>query len=149
MRLLPPGEGLSVFGSVRRELGWGGSREDAAFRGEEMMQGGERRLLERVVWGDPVGGSGSTGSGSNGPGSVDGGKEFEGYEAVLGAGDGLFIPKGWWHSIKGVGEGVTASVCFFSSLAFEVVMHFLTRIRSIGGSGRDIFDLNISINIIS
>jgi len=25
-------------------------------------------------------------------------------------GDALFIPKGWWHSIKSVGIGVTASV---------------------------------------
>jgi ribosomal protein L16 Arg81 hydroxylase len=42
--------------------------------------------------------------------SVSADTEGSGYEAHLEAGDGLFIPKGWWHSIKGVGEGVTASV---------------------------------------
>ncbi|KAJ5149361.1 hypothetical protein N7448_000939 [Penicillium atrosanguineum] len=72
-----------------------GGKDAAAFRGEEMMQGQERALLDEMVWSTPA----SAGS--------DGGV---GYEAHLGTGDGLFIPKGWWHSIKGVGEGVTASV---------------------------------------
>ncbi|KAJ5320453.1 hypothetical protein N7508_000736 [Penicillium antarcticum] len=63
---------------------------------EEMMQGRERVLLDETVWGSPV----SAGGDWNGVG----------FEARLGVGDGLFIPKGWWHSIKGVGEGVTASV---------------------------------------
>jgi hypothetical protein len=89
VRLLPPMEGQALFGSVRRELGKSGNREAAAFRGEEMMQGGERALLDQMVWDTPA---------------------EKGYEALLGAGDGLFIPKGWWHSIKGIGEGVTASV---------------------------------------
>jgi hypothetical protein len=29
---------------------------------------------------------------------------------VLEAGNGLFIPSGFWHSVRGVGEGVNASV---------------------------------------
>jgi len=28
---------------------------------------------------------------------------------VLEAGDGMFIPKGWWHSVKGVGKGIIGS----------------------------------------
>ncbi|KAJ5570816.1 hypothetical protein N7535_004476 [Penicillium sp. DV-2018c] len=95
VRLLAPVEGQAVFGAVRRELGKSGGREAAAFRGEEMMQGAERVLLDEMVWGSPV----SAGSDAG-----------VGFEARLGAGDGLFIPKGWWHSIKGVGEGVTGSV---------------------------------------
>ncbi|KAJ5483587.1 hypothetical protein N7530_002833 [Penicillium desertorum] len=95
VRLLAPADGQTVFGAVRRQLGKSGSREAAAFRGEEMMQGRERALLDEMVWGTPV----SAG--------LDAGV---GFEACLGPGDGLFIPKGWWHSIKGVGEGVTASV---------------------------------------
>ncbi|KAJ5570408.1 uncharacterized protein N7459_009838, partial [Penicillium hispanicum] len=95
VRLLAPKEGQALFSATRRRLGKSGDREAAAFRGEEMMQGQERALLDEVVWGIPI----SAGS--------EGGT---GYEACLGAGDGLFIPKGWWHSIKGVGEGVTASV---------------------------------------
>ncbi|QQK44932.1 Transcription factor jumonji/aspartyl beta-hydroxylase [Penicillium digitatum] len=95
VRLLAPVDGQAVFGAVRRQLGKSGSPEAAAFRGEEMMQGRERALLDEMVWGTQV----STGSDAG-----------VGFEAHLEAGDGVFIPKGWWHSIKGVGEGVTASV---------------------------------------
>jgi len=98
IRLVSPHEGLGMFATVRRQLGKSGNREAATIRGEEMMQGPERTLLEKVVWGD----------------ADTRGLEKEGYEAHLGPGDGLFIPKGWWHSIKGVGEGVTASVSFLS-----------------------------------
>ncbi|KAH1474148.1 hypothetical protein KXV29_000039 [Aspergillus fumigatus] len=99
VRLLAPDAGQRVFASVRRRLGRSGDREAAAFRGEEMMQGQERTLLEHAVWDD---------ADSDGTNNV---LDF-GYEAHLETGDGLFIPKGWWHSIKGVGEGVTASVSF-------------------------------------
>ncbi|PLB54342.1 Clavaminate synthase-like protein [Aspergillus steynii IBT 23096] len=91
VRLIAPDQGQAVFASVRRELGRSSDHGAAAFRGEEMMQGQERALLEAAVWGTSSGGC-------------------EGYEAHLEAGDGLFIPKGWWHSIKGVGQRVTASV---------------------------------------
>lgn len=106
VRLLAPADGQAVFGAVRRQLGRSGSREAAAFRGEEMMQGKERILLDEMVWGTPV----SAGSDAG-----------VGFEARLGAGDGLFIPKGWWHSIKGVGEGVTASVSIFLWTDLEFV----------------------------
>ncbi|KAL5363961.1 hypothetical protein BJX96DRAFT_156506 [Aspergillus floccosus] len=95
VRLLPPSDGQMLFATVKRQLGQSGGREAAAFRGEEMMQGRERELLEQAVWGD---------------GPADSGQRYHGYEARLEASDGMFIPKGWWHSIKGVGEGVTASV---------------------------------------
>ncbi|KAL4889711.1 hypothetical protein BDV59DRAFT_186042 [Aspergillus ambiguus] len=94
VRLLPPDDGQALFASVKRQLGQSGGREAAAFRGDEMMHGQERVLLERAVWGD----------------GLHEGPRYEAYEAQLEAGDGMFIPKGWWHSIKGVGEGVTASV---------------------------------------
>jgi hypothetical protein len=100
VRLLAPTDGQAVFGAVRRQLGKSGSREAAAFRGEEMMQGRERALLDEMVWGTPV----SAGSDAG-----------VGFEACLGPSDGLFIPRGWWHSIKGVGGGVTASVSMFHS----------------------------------
>ena len=91
VRLLGPREGQAVFAEVRGRLGKRGDSAAAAFRGEEMMQGRERALLDEMVWGGASGG----------------------FEARLAAGDGLFIPKGWWHSIKGVGEGVTGSVSSF------------------------------------
>ncbi|KAL4963214.1 putative JmjC domain protein [Aspergillus stella-maris] len=96
VRLLPPQHGQVIFSHVRGQLGRSGSREAAAFRGEEMMQGQERALLEQAVWSD----SESKGLERN----------IDGYEAKLEAGDGLFIPKGWWHSIKGLGDSATASV---------------------------------------
>ncbi|KAL4755131.1 hypothetical protein BDW72DRAFT_54871 [Aspergillus terricola var. indicus] len=96
VRLLGPRDGQAVFSYVRDKLGRSGSREAAAFRGEEMMQGRERALLEQAIWDDAGKEQSKQGS--------------EGFEAELDAGDGLFIPKGWWHSIKGMGESVTASV---------------------------------------
>ncbi|MCJ1367243.1 hypothetical protein MMC16_006375 [Acarospora aff. strigata] len=92
VRLIEPAAGAVIFARVQGKMGRVGP---AAFRGEEMMQGQEKRLLDTEVWGDP-------GSGSEG---IE-----RGYEARLERGDGLFIPKGWWHSIKGVGEGITGSV---------------------------------------
>ncbi|KAL4899144.1 hypothetical protein BDW74DRAFT_163940 [Aspergillus multicolor] len=95
VRLLAPRDGQVVFSHVRGQLNRSGGREAAAFRGDEMMQGRERALLEQAVWNDVKDASGQT---------------YQGFEAELEAGDGLFIPTGWWHSIKGMGESVTASV---------------------------------------
>lgn len=99
VRMVSPDDGFKLFGAARRHIGKSGGREEAAFRGEEMMQGPERALLEKVVWDD---------ADTETDGLTRG---REGYEASLEAGDGLFIPKGWWHSIKGIGEGATGSVC--------------------------------------
>lgn len=100
VRLIAPDKGQAVFASVRRELGRSSDHGAAAFRGEEMMQGQERSLLEAAVWGNGTSAFG----------------DCQGYEAHLAAGDGLFIPKGWWHSIKGVGQRVTASVSLLAIL---------------------------------
>ena len=94
VRLMLPEAGHRVFESVQRALG---ERASSSFRGNEMMQGEERGLLERYIWGE-----------------VDTGDRLgatAGLEARVEAGDGVFIPKGWWHSIKGTGTGITASVC--------------------------------------
>lgn len=90
VRLFTPEIGSGIFHMVQRQLN---SSASASMRGVEMMEGEEKGLLEQVVWG------------------VEGEEEkAPGYEASLQAGDGLFIPKGWWHSIKGVGHGITGSV---------------------------------------
>ena len=94
VRILPPEMGDRVFAKVQKALGRSAS---AAFRGEDMMKGEEKRLLEDRVWKDT-----SVGLGDD-AGEV-------GYEAHVERGDGLFIPKGWWHSVKGVGEEITGSV---------------------------------------
>lgn len=100
VRLFPPHIGLEIFSAVQAELGRNGS---AMFRGEEMMQGTERGLLEKEVWGD--------GDSFLKPSlDLEGGGRGRGYEATVEAGNALFIPLGWWHSIKSVGAGTTASV---------------------------------------
>lgn len=101
VRLLPPADGQAVFSAIRRQLGKSGSKDAAAFRGEEMMQGQEAALLDKMIWQVQT---------PPEPESVTG------YEAYLGAGDAVFIPKGWWHSIRGVGDDVTASVSMPSIL---------------------------------
>ena len=88
VRLFPPDVGATIFAGVQEKLGRNAS---STFRGEEMMQGPEKDLLEREVWEHKEHGA-------------------DGYEAVLDHSEALFIPLGWWHSIKGVGKGVTASV---------------------------------------
>ncbi len=99
VRLFEPDVGAEIYRKVQSTLGRAGS---SAFRGEEMMHGEEKPLLEAEVWGqqDTVP-KGAT----------------EGYQAQMGQGDGLFIPKGWWHSIKGTGEGITGSVSILGSIA--------------------------------
>lgn len=77
VRLLPPQDGDAVFRQVQERLGrWGGN---SRIRGAEMMEGPERKLLRDVVWKEP-------------------GWPLQ--EAQLGPGDALFIPKGWWHSVR-------------------------------------------------
>ena len=88
VRLFPPEVGASIFESVREKLGRSSS---GIFRGDEMMYGEEKELLEQEAWNQSKW------------------SEF-GYEATLDHGEALFIPLGWWHSIKGIGNGVTASV---------------------------------------
>ncbi|KAI9735267.1 MAG: hypothetical protein M1834_001858 [Cirrosporium novae-zelandiae] len=88
VRLVEPILGREIFRRVQTKLGVNAS---SVFRGEEMMQGKERELLEEEVWGMDVDA-----------------ENF--YETRLGRGDGLFIPKGWWHSLRGIGEGIIGSV---------------------------------------
>jgi hypothetical protein len=89
VRLYEPRAGNAVFSKVQEQIGGSAS---ATMRGEEMMQGEEKELLEKEVW-------------SDGQDTIGGA-----WEAELDAGDALFIPKGWWHSVKGLGEGINGSV---------------------------------------
>jgi len=93
VRLCAPTVGAEVFREIQRQIGINDS--SASMRGEEMMFGDERALLEDMVWNDE-GAAAMTSKVM--------------LETTLGAGDGLFIPKGWWHSVKGVGHGMTGSV---------------------------------------
>lgn len=77
VRLLPPNAGLLLYNGVQRRLRQSGN---SRMRSTEMMEGGEREMLHRAVW------------------EEDAAADCE--EVKLRAGDALFIPKGWWHSIK-------------------------------------------------
>ena len=92
IRLLEPDAGHSVFASVQAALR---SKASSKFRGEEMMKGQEKALLEASIWSNEA---------------IGDGRETVGYEASLDAGESMFIPQGWWHSVKSVGVGCTGSV---------------------------------------
>ncbi|KAL8875398.1 MAG: hypothetical protein Q9198_006240 [Flavoplaca austrocitrina] len=92
IRLLEPDAGQAVFDGVQVALG---SKVSSRFRGEEMMKGREKTLLEASIWS------------SN---TTQEGEKIEGFEETLDAGQSMFIPEGWWHSVKSVGTGCTGSV---------------------------------------
>ncbi|KAL3420631.1 JmjC domain-containing protein [Phlyctema vagabunda] len=90
VRLYSPTIGASIFREAQAYIG---ASSSASFRGTEMMQGSEKEVLEEIVWGSST--------------------SVHGMEVVLNPGDALFIPKGWWHSIKSHDSGmreVNASV---------------------------------------
>jgi Cupin-like domain len=94
VRLLDPARGSAVRKDVVGELD-----SPAREGGMGMMAGREREALESVVWEAEC-------VEEQGDGDGDGG----GFETEIAVGDGLFIPKGWWHAVHGVGLGITGSV---------------------------------------
>lgn len=91
VRLYPPETGASILARVHQKLG---IRSSTSLRGEEMMQGEERTLLDKEVWN-----------------SVDDNRHCQ--LAKLNSGEALFIPLGWWHSIKGIGSAISTSVNYW------------------------------------
>jgi hypothetical protein len=98
VRVLDPGVGGELWKEARRKMGSTGGGIGLS---EDMMAGEGKTALDEVVWGRGL-------EVVEGGGKADG--PMVGYEATLETGDGMFIPKGWWHSIKGVGDGVIGSV---------------------------------------
>lgn len=91
VRMFKPDVGHAIFAHVQQTIG---RQSNALMRGMEMMEGKEKEALENMVWTDS----------HNAPFHKDG------FECQVDPGDGLFIPKGWWHSIRGIGQGMTGSV---------------------------------------
>jgi hypothetical protein len=89
VRLFEPSVGRAILASVHEQIGSTGS---ATIRGEEMMQGAEGKALLEAVW------------------SSDAPYARQCSQADLGPGDALYIPKGWWHSVRGIGSDMTGSV---------------------------------------
>lgn len=104
VRLFPPRIGNEIFHGVQCEIG---ATDSAIFRGHEMMQGKERRVLEEVVWGPPrqYRKVHDKEQQAPAPPGLD-----QCWQAIVEQGTALFIPRGWWHSIRGIGRGVIASV---------------------------------------
>ncbi|KAL9600143.1 MAG: hypothetical protein Q9219_003399 [cf. Caloplaca sp. 3 TL-2023] len=92
VRLVRPEIGQSIFETIRSVLG---EKGPSIFRGDEMMEGREKELLEAEIWQDKEAAQDA---------------EFAGLEVELDAGEGIFIPQGWWHSVRSTGKGCTASV---------------------------------------
>lgn len=90
VRLLPPTIGDELFFHVQRQIRQHGN---SRIRTTDMMQGHERKVLHDAVWGNET-------------------PLEELHEVELGAGDAVFIPEGWWHSVKSAGSdgGLNGSV---------------------------------------
>ncbi|SPN99031.1 uncharacterized protein DNG_02070 [Cephalotrichum gorgonifer] len=88
VRLLAPSAGDALYREVRNAVGRGGG--SSRIRGADMMGGPERDLLHERVWGD--------------------GRDL--LEVTVRAGDALFVPLGYWHSVRseGTGGGLNSSV---------------------------------------
>ena len=130
VRLIEPEMGKRLYERVKRQLGKRGG--SARMRGEEMMQGKEKQILEELVWSKD----------SQDP-NMHG---ISGFEVSLRPGDALYIPLGWWHAVRGIGKGVNASVSFTHS--FVVTMLILDA-RSIGGSAEEITGRKYTLKVFS
>ncbi|KAF5648398.1 hypothetical protein F52700_1090 [Fusarium sp. NRRL 52700] len=81
LRLMLPKPGQALFGEIQAKME---KTDNGRLRTEDMMQGEEREKLHDAVWGD-----------SEAPAGL--------FEVVLEPGDSMFIPAGYWHSVKSVG----------------------------------------------
>lgn len=90
VRLLPPASGDLIFHCIQQTLGR--SSGNSRIRGAEMMQGLERQAFYNAVWERA----------EEQPGWQPGGDmpALPMQEATLDPSDALYIPKGWWHSVK-------------------------------------------------
>ncbi|OIW24511.1 Clavaminate synthase-like protein, partial [Coniochaeta ligniaria NRRL 30616] len=82
VRILPPRAGETLFNKVQASINGAASPR---LRGPEMMQGPEKKALHDAIWTDH-------GDAIIGERTI--------YEARLDPGDAMYLPTGWWHSIK-------------------------------------------------
>ncbi|KAH8840997.1 hypothetical protein MCOR07_003284 [Pyricularia oryzae] len=85
VRMMPPRSGERVFHDVHSRLGT--RNFNSRFRGMELLDGPEATALDDAVWGP------------------DADQMPEMVEVTLNPDESLFIPKGWWHSVKSLNPG--------------------------------------------
>ncbi len=96
IRLLSPEVGDALYHDLMTTLSPDSASFSSRIRGEEMMAGPQKKALHDAIWDESSVYSGLV--------------QMHGLETTLGLGDALFTPKGWWHSVAGIGNGITASV---------------------------------------
>ncbi|KAI6382870.1 hypothetical protein MCOR25_000386 [Pyricularia grisea] len=89
VRMMPPRPGERVFHEVHSRLGSRSS--NSRFRGMELLDGPEATALDEAVWGP------------------DADRMPEMIEARLNPDESIFIPQGWWHSVKSFNSGAALS----------------------------------------
>lgn len=87
IRMFAPDVGLRIFRDVQEKIG---QQASAQIRGEEMMDGPEKSALKFATWSPEA--------------------RMECFEFTLRPGQAVFMPKGWWHTVKGGRFAVNASV---------------------------------------
>ncbi|TLD28914.1 hypothetical protein PspLS_03878 [Pyricularia sp. CBS 133598] len=87
VRMMPPRLGECVFHDVHSRLGT--RTFNSRFRGMELLDGPEATALDDAVWGP------------------DADRMPEMVEATMNPDESLFIPQGWWHSVKSFNPGAT------------------------------------------
>ncbi len=89
IRFIPPEKGSMIFRTAQKVAG---VNTFSTLLSVEMMTGAQGATLHDAVWGK--------------------GASSDVQETILGPGDAMFIPKGWWHSVKSLGTqgGVNGSV---------------------------------------
>lgn len=112
IRLYPPPIGQAVYDHVQAILAKHHRRAStgsASFRDESMMSGPERDLLDSLIWhqetlhADPH----SQSTNTSDPEQEEikllrGALTDHGLECRITMGEALFIPQGWWHSVRGI-----------------------------------------------
>ncbi|TLS23985.1 hypothetical protein PpBr36_08724 [Pyricularia pennisetigena] len=89
VRMMPPRPGERVFHDVQSRLG--AITSNSRIRGMELLDGPEATALDDAVWGP------------------DADRMPEMVEATLDPDESLFIPQGWWHSVKSFNPGAAFS----------------------------------------
>jgi hypothetical protein len=119
-RLLTPEIGHLVVAHVKRKLSY--TQNSGNFMTQDMMSGDYRRAIDDIIW-------------SPSPGQFTSEEvQLEGIDAQLRPGDGIIVPLGWWHAVRGEGKGINASV---KTTSFHSSQHIETDEpcdRSTGGS---------------